>query len=91
MLYDKVRGDQRRAHDPLVLQWMVTSLSYERLLTDFGRPLQTSVLAQSTILPPRERVDFNETKDKWTNFWKWTLAWHDMFVIFGNKICMVAL
>ena len=38
------------------------------LLTDFGHPLQTSVLAQSAILPPKERSDFNEAKDKWTNF-----------------------
>ena len=63
-------------------------MGYERLLTDFGHPLQTNVLAQSTILPPKERVDFNEANDKWTNFWRGALALQDMFVLYGNKICM---
>ena len=55
-------------HDTLVLQWLVNSLGYERLLTDFGHPMQGNLLNMSTVLPPKERVDLNEAKDKWVNY-----------------------
>ena len=60
ILARKLKADVCRANEPLVLQWLVTALGYERLLTDFGHPLHGSLLAMSTFLPPRERVDLND-------------------------------
>ena len=45
----------------------------------------------STVLPPRERVDLNDAKDKWVSFWNGSLSLHAMFQLYGNKICMVVL
>ena len=86
----KLKADVCIYQDPLVLQWLVTSLGYERRLTDFGHTLHGSLLALSTVLPPKERVDLNEAKDKWVNFWTGSLNLHAMFQLYGNKICMVA-
>ncbi len=90
ILRHKVWADTRRALDPLVLQRLATSVGYEMLLTDFGHPLQASVLALSTILPPKERVALNEAKDKWTSFWNGSLTLHGLFQLYGDRICMVA-
>ena len=45
-------------------------MGYERLLTDFGHPMQGSLLNMSIVLPPKERVDLNEAKYKRVNFSK---------------------
>ena len=91
ILAGKLKVDVFRTHDPLVLQRLVKSLGYERRLVDFGHPLQGSILSMSTVLPPRERVDLNEAKDKWVSYWNGSLSLHAMFQLYGNKICTHAL
>jgi hypothetical protein len=44
-------------------------------------------LGLSTVLPPRERVDLNEAKEKWVNVWNGSRNLHAMWQLYGNKIC----
>ena len=59
ILEGKLKANVFRYHEALVMQCLKTLLGYERLLADFGHPLQGSLLAMSTVLPPREIVDLS--------------------------------
>ena len=56
VLGSKVWADTFRAHDPLVLHWLV-SLGFEKLMTDFATPSPGSALAATTAVPPDARLD----------------------------------
>ena len=86
ILAGKFKVDECSSHDPLVLQCLVTSFGYERLLNDFGNYVQGSRLGLSTVLPPRERVGLNEAKDKRVSFLSGSLTLHAMFQLYGNKV-----
>jgi hypothetical protein len=84
----KVWADPYRAHDPLVLHWLV-SLGFEALLCDFAAPSPGTALASTTTVPPAQRVDLAAAKLDWENFWKGNMGLKDLLHKHGGKVCMV--
>ena len=85
ILAGKLKAGACIYYDNLVLQWLVTALGYERLLAAFGHALHGSLLGLTTALPPKERVDLNEAKDKWVSYWNGSLRWHAMFQLLWQQ------
>ena len=88
---ERFKADTFISHDPLVLQWLVIALGYGMLLTDIGYLLQTSLFGLSTILPPRERADLLEAKDKCVSFGNASLTLHCLFQLYGKTVFKMAL
>lgn len=88
VLGTKVWADTFRAHDPLVLHWLV-SLGFEKLMTDFATPSPGSALAATTAVPPDARLDLQHAKVDWEAFWRGQLSLKELFQRHGPKVCMV--
>ena len=88
VLGTRVWADPFRAHDPLVLHWLV-SLGLEKLMTDFATPSPGSALAATTTVPPDARLDLQLAKVDWEAFWRGQLSLKELFQRHGPKVCMV--
>jgi hypothetical protein len=82
-------ADTFRAHDPLILHWLVSS-GFTSLLTDFGPAAPGTALAQATMLAPMGRVEFEKAKVHWTAFWNGQMDLVELFRHHGNHVAMVA-
>ena len=77
-------ADPYRAHDPLVLHWLV-NLGFECLMTDFSVPVKDTALASCTTLPPDGRMDFQQAKLTWEAFWRGQLALRQLSAPTGQR------
>ena len=88
-MYQYVKAEEHRCHDPLVHHWLV-SLGLQALLTDMSSPVPGTAMASSTTLPPPERLDFRETREAWGSYFKGQVHLKDLMVKYGVKLFLVA-
>ena len=82
-----MRAEGFLVHDPLVIHWLV-GMGMQCLITDFSAPVPGSLLASSTIGPPKELLDLQEGKAPWLDFWSGSMSIGELMQQKGSSIAM---
>ena len=88
-MYQHVKAEEHRSHDPLVPHWLV-SLGFQVLMTDMAAPVPGTPMAATTTLPTQERLDYRETKQGWESYFKGDMTLKELMVSYGKNLALVA-
>jgi hypothetical protein len=88
-MYQHVKAEEHRSHDPLVHHWLV-SLGFQVLMTDMAAPVPGTPMAATTTLPTPERLDYRETKQGWESYFKGDMTLKELMVSYGKNLVLVA-
>ena len=88
-MYQHVKAEEHRSHDPLVHHWLV-SLGFQVLMTDMAAPVPGTPMAATTTLPTQERLDYRETKQGWESYFKGDMTLKELMVSYGKNLVLVA-
>ena len=70
-LSGEIWADPQRSHDPLVLNWVATTLDFDKLITCFGAPVDkmTNAIGEQAVVC-KERMDLQQAKQTRESYWQ---------------------